>query len=515
MKVPLIAWTSNALQFNSERATRFSTQRVVLESILVSLVAALFLYPTIIQKSTLFIDDGLFHFQLARLIWEQGPWVDVSWLPLTVLGKNGPDHHWLWHTLISPFAMIADPELGLRWSILTTAAVVPGLLNALARALRIPFAPVLALLAVTAGIIVPVRLVMLRAQNLAILLLPLAITLDLRQRWLWLAICAFAFMQSYHGAVLLVPIAALICALRLFLLGEWQWRGIASVATGLVLGLVASPWVPKNVEYLMFHLFFKGSKVLPAEVGTEWNSLSWDGMWFESKIALLFYLGAIILTIGMSVRHRDFRRRFESIAWLAVTAMFLVMYKNAWRFAEYFVPFATLVFGLTIRDFFTFGDKKFLQALVCMALIACLQQTSEKGLAYLDYSSSSRLDMHRDIAQYLDTHAHMGELVFNSNWSDFTNMMWHTRKFSYATGLDGHFLAYENPKKYLVLLSLCNNVSDTKEDPAVLIRDTFGTRWAMISPRHSLLANALANSPNARLAIRAQSSWLFELSGRQ
>src|ERR1044071_7893791 len=55
--------------------------------------------------------DTLYHFRMASLVLQAWPpWVDVRWLPFTVLGADGPDHHWLWHVLLAPFALIADAE---------------------------------------------------------------------------------------------------------------------------------------------------------------------------------------------------------------------------------------------------------------------------------------------------------------------------------------------------------------------------------------------------------------------
>jgi hypothetical protein len=58
--------------------------------------------------------DGFYHFTIARLMWETGPVVGVTWLPLTVLGEAGPDHHWLWHLLLAPFGAVEDPVLGMN-----------------------------------------------------------------------------------------------------------------------------------------------------------------------------------------------------------------------------------------------------------------------------------------------------------------------------------------------------------------------------------------------------------------
>ena len=44
--------------------------------------------------------DGYYHFRIGQEILERGPWVDIRWLPFTVLGEHGPDHHWLFSPYI-------------------------------------------------------------------------------------------------------------------------------------------------------------------------------------------------------------------------------------------------------------------------------------------------------------------------------------------------------------------------------------------------------------------------------
>ena len=129
------------------------------------IVFSTFIFPTYYLPT----HDGLFHFKMAELILNEGPWVDIRWLPLTVLGEHGTDHQWLWHVLITPFTLISSPEWGLKIAIVFMGALVPAVLCYIARTLRIPYAPAWAISAVVAGSMMPDRILMLRTQNLGII----------------------------------------------------------------------------------------------------------------------------------------------------------------------------------------------------------------------------------------------------------------------------------------------------------------------------------------------------------
>lgn len=153
--------------------------------------------------------DAYYHFKLAELVGSQGPWVDVRWLPFTVLGDHGTDHHWLWHVLLAPFTWFGTSFEVLKWAIAITAAFVPAALFVVARPMSVPWAALVAALGVTGALIMPGRLAVLCAQNVAVPLLAIALYAMGARRSVLLGVTAFIFMQTYHGAAVLAPLALL------------------------------------------------------------------------------------------------------------------------------------------------------------------------------------------------------------------------------------------------------------------------------------------------------------------
>ena len=58
--------------------------------------------------------DGYFHYTIASQLSISNPAQSIEALPFTVLGEQGPDHHWLIHWLQKPLTFFfADTGYGL------------------------------------------------------------------------------------------------------------------------------------------------------------------------------------------------------------------------------------------------------------------------------------------------------------------------------------------------------------------------------------------------------------------
>lgn len=454
--------------------------------------------------------DGYYHMTIVRLMAETGPVVDVSWLPLTVLGEHGPDHHWLWHLLLTPFAAIDDPFAGLKWAAVVSASVVPLGLYGAARWARIPGAAGVALLAVVSAQIVPGRLVMLRAQNLAIVLVALALVAMGRRRHLVLAAIAFAFMQSYHGAILLGPLVlawTLIVAARERRLDPLP---AAAVAGGVLLALVANPWFPDNVDYLLFHSVFKLRNEARLGVGLEWVSPPWAYLLREAwptHVALL--LGAGILL----ARRRLRELRADTLLCLCATAICLLLYKGAWRFAEYYGPIGVLTAGVLLRDAEIQAAPAWSRRALAVAASLLVLWQGTLGLGLIRRHSIVRPDRFAAVGAYLRDHAEPGEMVFNDAWPSFVYLVWHDSDRVYVNGLDPHYLLGADEARFAAWQRVGRARATDASDPALEVARVFQSRWVVVDRDAGKgLAARLLRSPHATLRVTEPAGWLFELT---
>ena len=485
--------------------------RAIAEAAVVFLVTLVFFRWTILQWNGFLDFDGHYHHMIAQwMVAQRAFWLDIPWLPFTVLGERGPDQHWLWHLLLVPFGYFADPDQGLIWAAACNGAATAAILAFVMRMLGIPAAPVFAVLAITTAAVMPYRLMMLRAQNIAIIFMVLSVWAIARRRYGTLGLLAFLFMQSYHGAIVLVPIAAIGCVLGSVAERRLVLTPLIAVAAGELLALLLNPWYPANFEYLFFHVLFKESGTtsgayLSSLVGTEWYPPGWRKVLLSAWPAHLTLAAALAALAWRMRGSKDVRPGPDTLLAVGVAALSLMLYLGSSRFAEYYVPFACLAAGLAVRDAWTPVRRERLRAAVlgAWALVAAsfgLSSAIRVPVMPADYLAS--------IGTRLAGISRPGEVIFNSGWADFPALLWRADRLRYVNGLDGHYLAYRDPARFAVWISLGAGMV---EDPAYAIDAVFGARFAVVSHRHQALAGQLWVSERATLHLESRDGWLFEI----
>jgi hypothetical protein len=485
-------------------------RRAALEAAAVFAVTLVFFRWKLGQWSGFADYDGHYHLMVAHWITDRGLWSDIPWLPFTVLGERGPDHQWLWHLALVPFTAIADPAQALAWAAAVNGAATAAAAAFVMRLLGVPAAPVFAVLAMTAGVSVPARFMMLRAQNIAVIYMLLAVWAMARSRYKTLGAIAFLFLESYHAAVVLLPMALIGCAARSFEERKAIVTPAVAVTGGMTLALLVSPWFPRNVEYLLFHTLFKTTwpvygEQMSALVGTEWYPSAWSNIWQLAWPAHLMLVAALAGLAWRWRREPGFRPRADTLIAIGTAALSLYLYHRAVRFAEYYVPFAVFAAGLAARDLeLSFPLRRWRTALLAAWALAA----ASVGVAAIDRVPLMPPDYLARAGARINEIGRPGEMVFNSLWSDFMALVWWAPAFRYINGLDGHYLAYGNPARSAIWLALLDGVAD---DPATVMISAFSARFAVIARQHGKLAQQLMGNPRAVLLLTAAEGWLFEL----
>lgn len=480
-------------------------RQALLEAAIVFAVALVFFRWQLGQWSGVPDFDGHYHLRVAYWIAHHGLWSDIPWLPFTVLGERGPDHHWLWHLMLVPFTWIDDPSQALLWAGAFNAAITVAVIALVMRVLGVPAAPLFAVLAVAASTAMPFRLAMLRAQNIAVIFMMLSVWAMARGRYKTLGALAFLFLESYHAAVIMGPLALIGSVARSFEARRVVLTPVIAVAAGLTLALLVSPWFPRNIEYLMFHLFFKTANPVYGEhlsslIGTEWYPPGWRRLALHSWPAHLM-LGFALAALAW----RRVRPPVDTIIGVGGALLSLALYYSAIRFAEYYVPFAALSAGLVARDALASRGYRRLHAALLVVWTAI---AAGVGLNALHRPSLMPPDHLAGIGARLNELGKPGDVVLNTNWADFMPLVWWADAFRYVNGLDGHYLAYGNETRFALWLGTGLGVID---DPVTAIERAFGARFVVVSRQHAKLAEQLQQSPRALLHLAAPEGWLFEL----
>jgi hypothetical protein len=487
-------------------------RQVVVESALLFAFCAFVFWWTIGASAGPIEGDTLFHYKMSRLVLERGPWIPIDNLPYTVLGTHGTDHYWFFHVLVSPLTLLGNEVKDIQLATALLGAAVPAAINPFLRVARVPYAPLVSLLMISASVFFPYRFLLLRGQNFAVPMMVAMLFAMLGKRRWWAGIGAFFFMQGYHAAVILGLFCVLVALVHRYEDGRPDWKTPAAVFYGGALGLVASPWFPDNVRYLIFHTLFKVARAEQGVglLGTEWFLPPWRELVTESWPAHLVFFAALGVGASLTARKRV-RWSGAALASTAATLVFLGMYKFAgWRFGEYYVPFAVMSAALIWRDSLeAWGPRRDVPlrvpALVFAALVGWAFHRNLEVVHGLEVTPVSK---YKTIMEYVEAHDPK-PMVFNNRWWDYMVLFYHAKNAKFVAGMDGHFLQYGDPARFALWNAIIR--AYPIENLAATIHDRFGARWAVIGRKDFPVVAALLRDKNARLVVDVEEGWLFEL----
>ena len=452
--------------------------------------------------------DGYYHTRWARLLWDNmraGHFPPAfPWLPLTTLNpRNFVDHHLLYHIILIPFTWFRDLQTGAKISAILfgSLAVFSCYWLVVRYEIRYRLIWLIALLASSAPFLY--RMNMTKAPPFAIIFLIIGTWLLFEKKHWPLLPLAFVFALTYDMFVLLIVAVVIWTAVIGWTEERFEWRPLAFVAGGSMLGLIINPYFPHNL-----YLFYEHARVkitaggFATKVGQEWYPYDTHEFVINCYVAL-----AAMLTGYIAFDFSDKRRAQRPLYFLILSTALLLMIARWKRFAEYFPPFAILFAAFTLENFwrgravFTqlpefvmedlqpFLDRQdtatakaekkqkqnwdllkagFFAVILGAALFANVYRTAK------DIRESEPRDHYAKGTLYLRANVPAGERVFNTDWDDFPRLFYYDPTHVYITGLDPTYLLDKDAE----LSKLYDRITTGgEEDPGPLIRDRFGARW--------------------------------------
>ena len=460
--------------------------------------------------------DGYYHIKWSRVLWENikaGHFFPpkFTWLPLTTLNpQNYVDHHLLYHILLIPFTWFRNPQFGgkLAAVLFASLAVFACYWLIVRYEIRYRLLWLLALLASSAPFLY--RLNMTKAPPFAIIFLVIGTFFMFEQKHWQLAPLAFLFALTYDMFVLLGLAAAIWTIVVAWTEERFEWRPLAYVTLGCVLGLVINPYFPHNLYLFWEHARVKITAVdFATKVGNEWYPYDTREFLVNCFVALAAMLVGYI-TFDLS----DRKRSQKSFFFLILSTALLLMNARWKRFAEYFPPFAILFAAFALEQFwrgraiFTRLPDDVLEDLqpfldrqeptltaqahrseetwrlvkigfVAVALTGILGANVYR--TWDDISKSDPPEYYAKGAAYLRVNIPAGETVFNTDWDDFPRLFYFDPNHAYVSGLDPTYLYDQNA----ALSKLYDRITlGEEEDPGPLIRERFGARWVFSDTSH-------------------------------
>jgi hypothetical protein len=475
---------------------------------LIGSIALQFSFPHLIGS------DGFFHLRMA-----QDPLAGMPWMPQSIFGEGWVDHQFLFHLLMAPFAILAPGIAGAKLSAAVFAALATTACYRFLRQERVPGAVLVALLPWAASWVFGLRLEMPRAQSLALLFLVLGLIALQRARPLLLFVLAWAFMASYHVAIIALPIALLHAAIVGRARGAINLRASAAVACGLVAGLSIHPHSPRTFSFLWQHVVQKVANEEGLPVGGEWRDgiltllrpHALDGALFhELGRVLSFSLGPLLLLGGaaLALFLSRSRRSPEALLLLVLATCASAGLLAGSKAVEYAAPFSALALGLSLRDLNPAWLRKprILRRLgVTLVALLFLQACWLRASVVATEPSPDRF---AETADFLRGQANEGEVIYHFSWGDFPELVWHAPEFRYIVGLDPHFLQLKSKHLWdrYADLAVCSYANPSKP-----IRSLFGARWAIVSLPWPGAEGCMAQDPNMELVFRSQGALVYRV----
>ena len=221
--------------------------------------------------------DGYYHIKWAQMLWQNFRAKHFSppsfiWLPLTTLNLHDyVDHHLLFHIILIPFTWFRDLQTGAKVAaaLFASVAVFSCYWLIVRYEIRYRLIWLLALLASSAPFLY--RLNMTKAPPFAIIFLVTGVYLLFEKKFWPLLPLTFVFALTYDMFVLLILAAAVWTIVIGWTEQRFEWRPLAWVVLGSVLGLVINPYFPHNL-----YLFYEHARVkitpndFATKVGNEW-----------------------------------------------------------------------------------------------------------------------------------------------------------------------------------------------------------------------------------------------------
>ena len=279
--------------------------------------------------------DSYFHLAVARAYGTTGIFDGLPWARMSVLGQHFGDKDLLFHIYLIPFASWMDAAVGGR---IALAMLNAGIVTVIGYCAIEAVGPWGALLPLWLYVATPPffgRVIRLRPELLALILLLLFVRVAAARRYRWTFAIALLFALSYTAWHVFVGLAILwFLADR-----DRDWRLVAATTGGTALGLIARPGFPWNLKVWWLQnvtsFLLRRSSL---DIGAENLSATTSFVFVQSAG---FWIGLLCLGIGLTAGPAPRRRRlvlFSAIAML----VFAVLFAWSERMAIYFAPLAAL-----------------------------------------------------------------------------------------------------------------------------------------------------------------------------
>lgn len=424
--------------------------------------------------------DGLYHIKLSEIMGRQGPFLgEFPWMSHAIFKEYWVDQQFLWHVMLIPFTAF-DLITGTKLAAATLAAAACLAFYLFIKKQKVPFPHFWLLLLLAASPFFLYRMIMLRTQSTAILLMVIYIYFLLRNRHIPILITSFIFIWTYHIAILLIPITLVYLVVQLIYDRKLLFKPLFYCLGGIILGLTLNPFFPHTFDFLFFHVIFTAFNKFSAIAGNEWNALSSRHMLQVGMVGFVIFFGAIGLLLLKGVKIKK-----DTFFLFLLSLLTLAMFARTEKHVEYWAPFTMLFVAHAGRDLFAelSGDmfrhwlvKMVAGVAVALAGLAIVLHGRSVG-GYIPRSGFSR-DKFAGAAEWIEKNVPAGANLYNVKWEDFPYLFYHNNRHRSIVGLDPNYLLFHKPKLYLLYEAIFFGKAP---NAAEIIHGKFNSRYVVTS----------------------------------
>lgn len=454
-------------------------------------------------------NDAYYHARIAdQVLVQRRLALDFPWLPLTILSPDRfVDHHLLYHLYLAPWSHWG----GMTGAKLGQLAIAAGVFVAawvLLRSVNVRFPALWAFALFSLSLPFLYRLLMVRTQGAALLLLIVALIVLFQRRYRWMVVLSFAFAWLYNGFVLMPVFAGM------YTVAEWLetrrinvWP-VLYASIGIALGLVINPYFPQNIGFILDHLGAKVDIEGGVEVGIEWYPYALDVLIISSFGALA------VLAAGLYgyVRRADMRDRVTTtLLFAALLTLFMLLRSR--RFIEYYPPFALLfaaaVWGRpSAHRLFRYRPRVARTVTVGVAVVGAVLAAITVAGTYQFIASEPDLQTLAGAADWLESNTPPGTMVFQTDYDDFTRLFYYNTSNTYLTGLDTTYLLEADPELWEAWTQIrLGEVAN----PSKAIVTQFGTQYVVSGTDAEKFIAQAAADPAMRLVYSDAFALVWEI----
>jgi len=468
---------TRGLKVKSFLATRPRLQTFLVFAFFFAVFFAVYFSVSTVASS----DDHYFHFQFANQMRTNGffhSFQDFKAIYSSKMAQGNSYfvyYNFLFYLIILPFTFITPLLLAIKLYAVCAAAFAFSLLYYCLKKLSIrnPFIWTVLVIAITDTSSIW-RFFLSRPYALAPSLLLLLLIFLYRKNYLGVA-AVTAIYFYWHSATFFLPLCVAIgyLVIEKFYRSKPDYKNLLAAAGGtvgaLILAYVISPGFLSYMRDIIFGTYFdtilskhvhisEGGELYPVDF---FNLLKSNALIFASFVTVLSV--DLFNYVAFKFKHMQaddywaglppVRRTLQMTVLVLTALFFLGTVAVSARFGDYFTFFAGLYIALSIdymRRTVVISGSSIMKRGVFVGLAIVLVYLFISNMLFLQNRiahGTSTNDMYQ-IGTWLNRNTKPGDVVFNNNWSWFTELYYYSPHNDYTSGLEPRFLYTYSPDLY-------------------------------------------------------------------